>query len=31
MQNLINRIIIRRNIIRYRIVNSVLYRDFVAL
>ncbi len=30
MHNLISRIIISRNIIRFRIVNSGIYRDFVA-
>ncbi len=30
MHNFINRIIIRRNMIRFRIVNSSIYRDLLA-
>jgi len=30
MHNFINRIIIRRNLIRFRIVNSSIYRDLLT-
>lgn len=30
MSNLINRLIIGRNLLRFRLVNSSLYRDFLA-
>ncbi len=29
MRNLINRLIINKNLIRYRITRSALYRDFL--
>jgi hypothetical protein len=30
MRELVNRIIIKRNLLRYRIQNSVVYREFVV-
>jgi hypothetical protein len=30
MSNFINRIIIRRNMLRFKLVNSSLYRDLLA-